>query len=348
MINKISKLLSSILVCFLLFFCKNEQKIKGNYSIEKNFPINIELNGIPIPEFDVEIGLFDIKKAGKYIITTKRKQDYFFTIFSSDYNKITDICSRGNGPNEFLAPIYLGQYEIANEETKIWILDRVKKRFVLINIDKTIADNSLVIDKQYDLSLIAEMDTRNLFYINDSLLIGSSDYEECKVLLYNLNNNKTTLLENLLEFPKRIMESTFYLSQNCMALKPDKAAFVSAFYSMPEIDLYKISGERYSTIFYKELLMPKQIINKDPGISRSYFKDIYTTDNHFYLLSTESKTEEEHDYYVLVFDWNGKAIAKLRISASDSFFIDDETRKIYTLYYDKEEENVMVYDIPNL
>ena len=330
------KLFLIIVISIQVFSCED---IKRSYTVVNSFPIDIELIATPAPEFDVNIGLYSIGEADKYIIVGKRKQDYFFTIFDRFHNKVGEICHRGDGPDDFLAPIYLNQYETIDGETKIWVLERMKRLFVLINIDKTIKEGKLVIDKQYNLANIGGMEVRNLFYINDNLLIGSTDYDECKVLFYNPNDGKMILQDNLLDFPEDVSE---ILSQNCMALKPDKTAFVSIFYSMPEIDIYKVSGDRYSTVFYKERLEPKMIIEKDPEIDGNYFSWSYATDNYFYVLSTDLKGEDTYDYYVLVFDWAGKPVARWKVPAADSFFVDEQAHKIYTVYYDRDGDNVMI------
>lgn len=343
--------LTAIIAMYILVLsCQKDKPITNAHTIVSEFPINIELTPTIVPEFDEEIGLISISKAGKYIITMKAKQNYFFTIFDSEHNKLIDICRKGNGPNEFIAPIYLEQYEVVGGETKIWVLERVTNAFYLINIEQTIKEKELVIDKQYDFHKLNKTELRNLLQINDSIFIGTaqcSESLEYKITILNIQNNTVTVKDNFLPFIEDEPALNFTLSQNWLSLKPDKTAFVSSFSQIPELDLYKISGERYLSLFYKEILTPADLLKTDITVERDGLRQTYATDSYIYTLSTESKEQDMYEYYILVFNWDGKPIVRLKIAETDSFFVDEESRKIYTVCFEKDEGNVMTYDLPD-
>ncbi|MFV0588351.1 hypothetical protein [Bacteroides reticulotermitis] len=338
-------------MCILILSCQKERPASNASIVVNEFPINLKLTPTIAPEFDEEIGLISISKVGKYILATKAKQDYFFTIFDSEHTKLIDICRKGNGPNEFIAPIYLEQYEVIGGETKIWVLERVTNTFCLINIEQTIKEKELVIDNQYDFHKLNKTELRHLFQINDSIFIGTaqcSESLEFKVTIFNIKNNAVTPKDNFLPFIEDAPAQNYQLTQNWLSLKPDKSAFVSSFSQIPELDLYKISGERYLSLFYKEILTPADLLKTDASVERNELGQTYATDSYIYVLSTESKEQGVYEYYILVFNWDGKPIVRLKIAAADSFFVDEESRKIYTVCFEKDEGNVMTYDLPDL
>ncbi len=153
------------------------------------------------PEFDEEIGLISISKVGKYILATKAKQDYFFTIFDSEHTKLIDICRKGNGPNEFIAPIYLEQYEVIGGETKIWVLERATNTFCLINIEQTIKEKKLVIVDSLEMSSLKTKDIKamlnKLNITGKVLFVTSNDAENLYMGSRNLNKVNVILAEEL-------------------------------------------------------------------------------------------------------------------------------------------------------
>lgn len=335
---KLLNLLTAAFIAFCAISCKS---LPDNpYTIVESFPVEKMSTGEPIADIDEHIGLFGIKDAAEYIVCTQWKQDYFFKIFDKDFRFCGEICMRGNGPDEFLAPIYFGQYEIEDGDTKIWILERPSARFMKINLSETLGSNKPIVETEYDLHKYQGLLPRNLFFINDDLLFGTNDDELCETFVLNPRNDKLSYNDHAMSFS--ITPYTHSLSQNMITLKPDKTMSAACFFALPQIDIYTSDGKRIKTVFYEKIVVPQKI---DVTDIRDYYSQIYSTDEFIFALYRDLIEKDSYENYIHVFSWKGEPLASVKISTASDFFFDDNGKNIVTVDFDAETNAVCMYDL---
>lgn len=325
-----------IILFVLVLSCQD--KIAHQYAIISTWN-EVEISSQPLTDFDECIGIFGIYSIGDYYLLYQYKQDYFFKVYDKDYNLLGELCKRGDGPDEFVTVSCFGQYDIVDDETKVWLLDPAKKLFVKVNIEKSFANEMLVIDEKFDLKSVNEINPRNLFYINENKLIGTDDKMDCKVFVVDPITYKTTFFEHTPSFPET--NYTHDISQNMAALKPDGTRMASMFFSIPQIDLINADGETYFSLFFEEIVEPEKIeLNKLHTLES--FLQVVTTDKHIFVLS--EVVEENEKQALFVMDWEGNPCFKTYVDSA-TFFCIRNNSEIYCLDFNSEIEIVKRYDV---
>ena len=164
------------------------QSLPNNTIIINDFPSSIHLKGNENQYFDKELGIISLQTTNRYFICNTHRTDYHFSIYSKDtIIKRINLCKKGRGSNEFIAPAFFSQFENQNNQTKIWVLDRAVSQLVKINIDLSIKEDKTYIEESLSLLDYIRFPLKDIFFINDTLLFGTEDNDECRHFLLNLN-----------------------------------------------------------------------------------------------------------------------------------------------------------------
>lgn len=339
----IKSLSHAILVFFFLLQSCGGGKQQNDYVVIDKFPVSVELDTIRTIRPDGVVGLLSLAKAGDYFVGELFKQNHCFQLFDSLLNPIAPFARKGRGPEEYYAPTYMGQYEQTGNANYIWILDRALSQFMKINLNTVIETQTVPYETMYEFTGKDNMHLRSLFYINDKLLLGTLDDQECKVVSYNPTDKKKTEYANFMEFPYNQIDDIHGLSQNMCALKPDKSRMASVFFYLPQIDLYDSTGTRYLSIFHEQMLPPKKA---DQSLDTEFYLQVCATDKYVYALM-QAKQEREK-CRVQVYDWNGAPKAELIINPASNFCVSNNGNYLYAIYFDTEKETITQYDMRNI
>lgn len=340
--------LTLLIVIVSCFSCS--EKSKESYSIVKSFPVETELtNGRVLTQFNDELEAVVLFKAGNYIISYKMGAESFCSVYDRDYNKLGEILRNGRGPGEYLSPFYNGQYEVENGETKIWVSNLDRKNMEKINVDKTLKNGLPEVEEIIDLSEIKDAGPIYTYYVNENMLAGLciDRSQEFSIFGYDVAANEITVLDNFWEIPE---ENRMLLSTQIARIKPDKSKLMSFYARSPHIDLYDIDAaankiERSHTVFYGQKISPELAV--EDGMMNFYYMLMHTTDDHIYMMMSNSNPLNESDnYFIHVYDWDGVPVASMKCGKCTSFYIDEDARLVYLLDRDSEDGFVTVYDMP--
>lgn len=136
-------LMSTVISC-------GRQEINSDHRVISEFPRTIALpDGDTCFAFDPDYGLINLSAAGEYLVGTLRKRERHFVVYTTDSipRQAGLFGTSGKGPTEMMAPAYYGQWSCEDQQTKVWIYDRIKAEFVKINIDATLQTNRTIIEK---------------------------------------------------------------------------------------------------------------------------------------------------------------------------------------------------------
>lgn len=326
-------------VCLSICSCKNT-RIPHNHIIGPDWK-EVTLTPEPVSSFDDQIGLLAIYDVGDYILGYQYKQDYFFKIFDREYNLVGELCRRGKGPNEFLQVVYFGQWEADEAGTKIWTMDMIKKNLVKIDIEGSLKSGNLSTVETIDLSRAKNLDPRNIFYLDDSRLIGTDDKMACQTFTLNAKDLKPKFHKHYPAFPEK--SYTHDISQNMAALKPDGSRMASVFFSLPQIDLIDANnGLTYFSLFLDQIVDPEKMeFDEDEEV----FYCVSATDKYVYALSSKKGIKGGQAIYVM--DWEGAPRCKIYVEPTTYFSV-HEDKMIYCFDFDSDADVVKKYKIEGI
>ncbi len=335
--------MKNILYIFLLALAGCHTMPQNSVIIE-DFPITQKLKGDSIQVFDEELGITGLYDAGDFILCASHRTDYHFSVYSkNNCRKLKNIFKVGRGAGEFIAPAYFAQYQTENKETKIWILERALNRFFKINLTQTITQDSLYIEEEYDLASFRNSDYRAMYLLKDHLLLATEDQQDCKHTLLNLIEKKKEIIPTALPFSDRA--NVHEISQVVSTKHPTRSYIASAFFNFPQIDFFNEHG-RYKTIFYPEVIFPRQTTIKQRD--DEYFNNICCDTNFVYALYNPNGRLNNPDSEILVFSWQGEAVGKYIIPFATFICIDQQNNRLYAMNPRKENYNTYIYDLTQI
>lgn len=330
------KFYSFIIICLLLCSC-NSTTIKQEIVEILDFPIQDTLMKYKIFPHET-IGALRVCAIKDYLLIQKRKSSYYFDVYSKkDSLKKIELCYKGQGPMDFIAPFYSGQFE----KNTFLIFDRAKSVFSKIDIDKSVLENKIIIDTMLNFSSFLDTQAREMFMIDTENYLYCADYEDCDFYLLNRDQSMSKKIKN--DYKLTIPIYKHQLSQKTSTYKNHKIA--SVYYSFPKIDFISIDEGK---VFKSMSFLEKISINKDnigKYLDHIYFDDIDSTNDYVYCLCNNSKTPNSNSK-ILVFDWNGAPIALFYLpSYYTSFSIEQNGKVIYTLNWESEQMSIFDIDL---
>lgn len=315
-----------VIVCLLFASCDPRPTTNPHVVVDA-FPRTENLDSCTIVQLDSVIGLLSLNRAGDYFLGQLHKNSSVFQLFDADLTPLAQVAVKGHGPNEYLNASYFGQFEGNNA----WIWEMSAQRFSRVNID----GGKFEREKTYDLSEL-DFSLRNVFHVADNQLIGTTDELECKVVVVNPADGTHSLIDNFMPFSSPRIVDVHGLSQNMCAIKPDRSKMASAFFNLPQIDLYNTTGERYLTLFHKQILRPD---DADQELEEEYYLQVCATDKYVYALRAGGKCS------IQVFDWAGAPQAEFFIDAATWFCVEPDDSTLYTINFEDEQTTVRKYEI---
>lgn len=322
----------------------------NNSEVDK---ISIEYNLVEGQEILVnEIDVIELEIIDTFLFLRTRKNSAIYKVYSiPGLDSIGIMGYRGNGPNEFLAARYMGQETIHENNLFAWIEDPLHFRFMEINITQSI-NRDLSIRKLLELSPKHPIG-KDLFYINDTLLIGNSRNDALysnMIIYFNPISNETI---NFIPNPDHIKNENslfthelYEINSSHLKLKPDKSMIVCAYNYFDKMYIYDISGNLLKVVGNID-----QTIEVDRNLNNeltNYYFDIEVSDKYIYALYYN---QLEKDYaeviqptYIRIYNWEGTLIHAYEIPEYlMSFCIDEENNVLYGLAF--YESMIKKYDL---
>lgn len=317
----------------------NKTTIKEEVIKVIDFPIQDTLMTYKVFPHET-IGALRVCVINDYLLIQKRKSSYHFDVYSKkDSLKKIELCYKGQGPMDFIAPFYSGQFE----NNTFLIFDRAKSVFSKIDIDRSVLESKIIIDTMLDFSSFLSTQAREMFAIDTENYLYCEDYNNCDFYLLNRKQNISKKFSN--DYKMIIPQYEYQLSQKTSTYKKNK--FASFYYSFPRIDFTSIDeGKIFKSIsFLEKTNINKDNIKKylDHTYFNTYFDAIDSTNDYVYCLSNNFKSPDSNSR-ILVFDWNGTPVALFYLPGYyTSFSIEQNGKAIYTLNW--KNEQVSIFDI---
>lgn len=336
------------LFIFLAFACSENKSIK-----QISFPSIITLQGKQC--FTEEIGLRELNIVDTFLII-KIKDDSIFHIYNKKSHKyLSSIGNKGRGPKEFLSPRIMGSYFQEDTLSGVWVFDRQKSEYSLVDIVSSLKNKMLVksIELNIPRTLILPI---NIFCVNGSNLVGGT--EDNYIVNFDLNADSVINKISLIEQPgtKNLpFERKMDLYFNYCELKPDESKMVCLMSHYPQLHSYKINKNNGSiTISYDKGI----VLGENPGKYNEsqiadqkitvYYEDLYVTNKYLYLLCLNQLNSDvgvvEKAVSIQVLNWDYKPVCLFNIPEYlRNFVVDEESGKLYGINF--EADAMYQYDI---
>ncbi len=347
-----------------MFACTSFEK-KGksdNAVIVEKFPIEKEIEGerILLPHFLFKPSGMHIVDSLLIVLQTSGENVFsFFKLPNFEY--IKSVGTFGRGPNEF-SHVAGGTFYVSRNRLITLIDKQINAR--VFSVDDLLTDTNL----NYCRKIIMPSElfhTFQLVFDGDSLFYGHARNEKSasEVFLFNIYNNKIKQIskydEEYKNTPNSFKSKLFFPR---LGISPNGHKLVLAYYYFKHIKIFNLVSNKSKDIYYTDNpgIENVKVLNRgdeyatDISKSVAFFEgDIRTTDKYIYLEIFNEPvrnlpTQNMPNRQIHVFDWNGNAIASLKLKEMfDCYAVSNDDKYIYTISAYKEGE-IIRYDISNL
>lgn len=316
----------------LLFSCKKQ--IEGRLVTLQEFPKKHFLSDTKTLNHET-IGAIAVYSTNDYFLVLKHRSEYFFDVYSKkDRQKKKELCYRGQGPMDFIAPFYSGQFK----DNTFFVFDRAKSMFSKISINKSILENKMVIDTIIDFSSVLKNQARDMFVTERGQYIYSEDFENCAYYVIDRDGN-TQVIDN--SFELALSKMKYELSQKLSTY--NEGRFASIYLSFPKVDFASVESKKvYESVHFQDEIVIKDEKIED-YVEKTFFDAIDSTSEYVYCLYNNSEKVGDNSI-IMVFDWNANPVCVFYLPKYYTYFsVDKNEKNIYLLNWETEE--VSIYDI---
>lgn len=297
--------LAVIVAIFSLNGCNNSKNFFSNKVkiVDDKFEISNIISGEKLPVVDI-YSISSLICFDEYLLILTPRANNVFNVLTLNGEIVSQFGTIGRANDEVVNCQFNGQIEKIDGDNCIWINDVSKARIVLIDIDKSIEKNKIVIVKEMNTPPMSVYS----FCVNDSVLVA----EELT------GNNFEFLKHNILlnTFFQEILynddsQNAFSLYKSIWRLDPHGNRIIGAMQSVNQINFYSIDDhERCSIVIGKQRTEKDKLIDAETGLPHTVtFCDLEMTDSYIYALymnqDQDGAYEKVKPQELLVFDLDG-------------------------------------------
>ena len=355
------KVLYLFMVLSLCIGCQKKRTYDNKMAFEDKIHVDIDLTSYELnnkKELNIDIiGVKNFRIFDSLLVFSTVNEDGLWSFYSLKNNThLGDFLSKGQGPFQFATPPSVGnnvQFTKENDTVLAYIYDSPKGQLVKFNISKSIDNQDQI------LSIANENMPRSLFnfVMIDSLMFFCKEVSPdlTKQVRFLINEDEKSSLEFLTKLNNAAIKQgeDINILSTITKFSPIENKLVEMPIGLNYVNLYSIDGTFTKTICVDENLYDIDAIQKKNRWRRKYtFADLRLFDSFFGVL----KIDEEEKIYqtkrtklpsILLFDWEGKALAELKLDHHiTSFDIDFINNELYT--FDVHSDELFKYNIEHL
>ena len=310
------------------------------------FPHNFSLDEVVDVELDVELDIIGVNSFRIYdsllILSTSDRDGLWSFVSLPDYTFLGKFLTIGQGPFEFSQSISVehGDLKLFNDNNELFaaIYNFHNGNLYMMNVDKSIADNKLNICTFND-SL-----PRTLFNFamldSSTFLCREINFNRTQQNRYVLSNGTTINLTHLdkLNLSSVRQNENFNILATDIKHNSENNLIIEMPIYLNYLNLYSLDGSFGQTICIgNNLDNISKIMYKKEGDRIYTFSNLRLFSKYWGVLHINEdwntfETERKRLPDILLFDWNGDPLAKIKLSRfATSFDIDFVNGFLYTL-----------------
>lgn len=332
-----------IALAFLLFSCSKPLHEETENIV---FPKQVELLGKTIMEDEITVQrLYTIDTL---LLAELRGESHHFAVYHpKDYTQLFKFGAKGDGPDEFIFPLYFTEFTIENGDYMVWFYELNRYQLHKVNLSQSLAGGELLIEETIPLGQKANFSMP--FYLNPTKVIGTinnMDIKMGRMRVYDPTQDKIIkTVENFPAIEKKSDDYVYlYYRHNLLyvgrpALHPERDKIAAYLYNLDRIDVFDTEPNLLNSVSYSPLNEKSVIddyLSTEPGSESElqiYYSGIFGTKDFIYALyidQLEREREIEKPVEIRVFDWDLHPVGVYKVPDYIANFTVDERRgKIY-------------------
>ena len=342
--------------------CKEKTYFNGNISFYEDFVGTDTLYGTKIDFIDdIQTGNMIVHDSIMLFYSSLYKDYEFLACNTNTGKNIGFLCRKGGGPDEFGAVSFSKQLIVDNNETKLWLMDYLRKKMRLLNISKSLKENTTIIDTTINMECLKDfsnfcswtfmLDSVQLLVKNQSelLYVNREKYLPGR---YHIYNGAEKLKEFKLYNDPLInpnSQSSMDMLHSCDRIKPDNSKVVMGMMCLSQISILDLNTGNLNGFRKENSIDFNDLRKQDLYDMKTYYGNIEVDNNYIFgMYANKLNSDEFFDYTkeIHVFDWEGKAVKRLIFEQEfDIITLDSKNKK---LYLKNVRDEVYCYDIAYL
>ena len=336
--------LSFLLILLFTSGCNNQSD--NNFGeLSGQFPIADTLSGTEI--LQNQLGILHTSLVDSLFICIT-DSDTFFQIYNIEEKLISSFGQKGRGPNEFILPPLIEDVILRKNKTMLLLNDQINKQLLLVNLNKSIANGKLIINKRYKLPQTL-FGLKHIFGMEDEFIgvydsrneIGPKGKTGACHYFPNMDSVSTASLFNVNLEPFRIVPA-MNVNARLADFSANKKKMVVVMKRSPKIEILNFSDtlslERYSSAPHTDIdtLNTFKLEAYQSKELTLYYQYLQITDQYIYLLYSGYQENRSKEQKIRVIDWNGNKIAQYQIPDKydlSSFEVDEAKEEFYGSSY---------------
>ncbi len=319
------------ILSLLMASCHSDKSIDTSF---KDFPKSFQLEGRAVSLSDSTIRcLGSASVSDDYYVFFTYDAPYLFTTTDKEFKNIREFGKKGEGPGEINGSFATCYPEAHNS---FGIYNSSAKKMYSVDIDSSLNLSETISFPEnfnnYDPIRVQELDNDNYVGIRGDFRYG--------LVCYNPENGEVT------EWP---LGGDFDIdnpdpdevSIRVINYNKDKGIIAEIYGSYPTIILHNEDGSILKRITYTGYEKHK----KDNDRANNCFGNLVLGGKYIWVLYGDKNEMENNIVFCL--DYEGNPIAELVIEPTGTIAIDEKENRILAIDPNKEEKNLMVYDLPD-
>lgn len=271
----------SFFLCFLSGCGDKTVQIKPHLASYINGPAAVLECEDLTPSFENMESALRIIPAGPIFVVSNTQADTLMgEIRNRDGKLLRRFIRKGNGPGEFLSPIFVdGALDVSQDQVLFSFVDRHKGN--LIRYRYQVNTNEIIEESEQQLPEVLVPLRRVLRTDKGYFVVVDNIGKEMIICDPTFNQRKRVEYADL-DREMTLNESQFF--QSAVSMSPDGKHIVLSYYSMPRIDILDSSGETERVIYYG-----KRFTLDDVAPSRYYFSSSVCDQENMYISYSDMK-----------------------------------------------------------
>lgn len=246
----------------------------------------------------------------------------------------------GQGPGEFVSPLYCGQWEENDSST------------IVTGIYDEIRGNILQISPRFngakEVASIPETLGLNPGFMvsapQDNCIYGVSSFIGCQLgsgVMFKYDMKNDSLMYSLPSFSVNNREKAFHLMQKATAGSHDCKLFINAYLFEPVIEIWNSDMELVTSFRLKDVNMVDSEFEYENATY--FFRGVEVREKYIYVMYYGRGYMRPGNSYLLVFDKSYSPVYKINIGDTHWFTVNEENNTIVLMRLNDERETTVYF-----
>lgn len=297
-----------------------------NAKVVTKFPVDKKIESRNIAALDTLYTAYAVTKLGNKFVFTVKKKEKFLYIYNEDFTPLGCTLNKGNGNNEWFAPLITGQEISVVRKQYACVLERSNHTLYAVNLNDLNSERVRLTDfKSKELN-----DINYAYKTDENSFIGAEQAKQTDLFVYDKSSGKTKIIQPQGIDPAIFAADKFGLSQTISTYNGGHRKLAVAYFSFPLMCVMNSDGSGCTTVQIGKTL--PQYKGGDDMDNDSYFLDMCSTQERIYTLYDDHKSKNEMS--ILAFDWEGNPVARYRVPRLTSFTVDESGKRFIAIQED--------------